>query len=589
MSYQLLNYQREAKETELYDTRLGLAMHLALADESGVFQPLNQNFGVLFAKAHSLPDGFLVAKALKKTWICQGKEKFYIIGIRVNADGTLDETSVGSILVFETENFIQYQELPLLHLSEMPLMDVQLAYTDEGYQIRWLDSCDQAYQVTTPSLDHVDETKKVAIQWQPLLEVATDIEGALPRNSLTISEEQGDYLQKKLITPHNIAVDLPDEVVVENMEELTTMKATLRYSDGSSRQAGIDWFDLPASATEKAFVAKGQVHQEHFSFPIATYRADPCIGKWQGEYYFIATNDYDDNRSLYIRKAKTIAELVTAQEMKILDSEMYPEIANLLWAPEFHIINDRLYIFHGATPGPFEEEQSHVMALKEGGNPLVLADWQRPQKVVKADGSPLITGGITLDMTVIKDSGRIYAAWSQRQFFPVDLGAWIYFAELNPDQPWQLLTEPVVLAKPDYGWDNNHTFVDEGPYALYRGEDIYLTISGAAVDSSYCVGYLKAKVGSDLLNPAVWEKSNYPLLTSLNVPGEFGPGHNAYVEDEEGNIWNTYHARPGIDAPRSSGIRRVHFDVDGQPILGMTEAMDVNPELSLVQVKVKVK
>ena len=79
------------------------------------------------------------------------------------------------------------------------------------------------------------------------------------------------------------------------------------------------------------------------------------------------------------------------------------------------------------------------------------------------------------------------------------------------------------------------------------------------------------------------------MLTSLNVPGEFGPGHNAYVEDEEGNVWNTYHARPGIDAPRSSGIRRVHFDVDGQPILGMTEAMDVNPELSLVQVKVKVK
>ena len=94
-------------------------------------------------------------------------------------------------------------------------------------------------------------------------EVATDIEGAIPRNSLTISEEQGDYLQK-LITPHHITVDLPDEVVVENMEELTTMKATLRYSDGSSRQAGIDWFDLPASATEKAFVAKGQVHQEHF-------------------------------------------------------------------------------------------------------------------------------------------------------------------------------------------------------------------------------------------------------------------------------------------------------------------------------------
>jgi len=63
----------------------------------------------------------------------------------------------------------------------------------------------------------------------------------------------------------------------------------------------------------------------------------------------------------------------------------------------------------------------------------------------------------------------------------------------------------------------------------------------------------------------------------------------AYVEDEYGDIWNTYHARPGVDGVRSSGIRRVHFDVDGAPRLDMTEELDVNPELKKVKLTLKVK
>lgn len=590
MTYTLLNYQREAQHTDRYDTRLGLSMHLALAKNQEAFQPLNQNFGVLFAKGISLADGFIVAKALKKTWLCATEERFVIAGIRVNADGTLDETSVGSILLFETENFVQYRELPLLNLGEMPLLDLQLTYTDGTFEIRWLNSREEAYRITTTDLHQVDLANKEPLTWEKAEPVKTTIEGALPRNTLTISDALGEYLTKKMLIPHNCNVEVPSEVNVTTLDELADVKAVLHYSDGSSREAAIDWLTVPTETTSGSQIeVQGKVHQEHYAFPIATHRADPCIGKWQGDYYFIATNDYDENHSLYIRKAKSIPELVTAQEMKILDSTMYPEIGNLLWAPEFHIINERLYIFHAATPGPFEEEQSHVMALKEGGNPLLQADWERPRKVLKADGSPLITGGITLDMTVIKDSGRYFVAWSQRQFFPVDLGAWIYFAELDPATPWQLLTEPVVLSKPDYGWDNNHTFVDEGPYALYHGDQIFLTISGAAIDSTYCVGYLQATRGSDLLDPASWTKSNYPILTALSVPGEFGPGHNAYVTDDEGNVWNTYHARPGIDAPRSSGIRRVHFDVEGYPVLGMTEELDVNPELAVVTLTVNVK
>jgi len=40
---------------------------------------------------------------------------------------------------------------------------------------------------------------------------------------------------------------------------------------------------------------------------------------------------------------------------------------------------------------------------------------------------------------------------------------------------------------------------------------------------------------------------------------------------------------------RSSGIRRVHFDVDGVPRLDMTEELDVNPKLRNVKITLIVK
>ena len=65
------------------------------------------------------------------------------------------------------------------------------------------------------------------------------------------------------------------------------------------------------------------------------------------------------------------------------------------------------------------------------------------------------------------------------------------YRKLNPDKPEQLLTKPVILSKPEYGWANNHTFVDEGPFALQTKEKLYVTFSSAAVDVTYVVDALK--------------------------------------------------------------------------------------------------
>lgn len=409
---------------------------------------------------------------------------------------------------------------------------------------------------------------------------------------IRVSKEVGNRLVCRLSVPTNIKIEVPESVIAASEEDVKAVKATALYSDGTKDSKSIDW-DMTGVEWNKPGIhhIKGTIHQDHYVFPVATNRADPCIAKWNGKYYFIATNDADGNHTLYIREADTIPDLVTAKEALILDSSTYEDIGGLLWAPEFHVVEGNLYIYHAATPGEFFYEESHVIMLRRGGNPMCKKDWSRPNRVVRKDGSYLCEAGktISLDMTNFEVDGTYYVAWSERQFSPVDLGAWIYLAKVDKDEPWKLICDPLVITKPDYGWANNHVFVDEGPFTIIKEGKIFMTFSSALVDETYVVGLLTADRNADLLNPESWTKTNYPLLTSRSIPGEYGPGHNAYVIDNNGTYWNTYHARPGVEAPRSSGIRRVHFDMDGYPVLDLPEYKDLNKSLAKVFIDVIVK
>ena len=43
-------------------------------------------------------------------------------------------------------------------------------------------------------------------------ELVVDIPGAVPENVIEITEKEADYLRKKLLTPSNIAMELPKEI-----------------------------------------------------------------------------------------------------------------------------------------------------------------------------------------------------------------------------------------------------------------------------------------------------------------------------------------------------------------------------------------
>lgn len=592
---EVLCYTRRPESEEVYAAKLAYSMHLALRNADGTYEILNHNSGVLFAEATQDADsGLLTAKSLKNPYLFAMKDGYGVVAIRTEAYGEPDESSRGKILLFTTEDLLQYRELPLLELPEdESVLRVAAGYdpVDDKYEVRWCNASYCCYKVVVDSLTDIHcDTARIQIEDVPAHTIACDIPGCEPCNILTVPDAVGKRLRNKLKTPVNDGVEVPNRITASCREDVEKVMAKSYYSDGSTVMKRVDWnLDRVDFATPGEITVRGKIHQEHFPFPISINRADPCIGQWNGKYYFIATNDADWNHTLYIREADSIPELQYAQEHLILDCETYPHIKGLLWAPEFHVIDGKMYIFHAATTGEFVHEQSHVMMLKEGGDPKRKEDWTEPRRVVRKDGSELCTNGITLDMTVWEDNGNHYAAWSQRQFEPIDLGAWLYIAKIDPREPWRLVSDPVVLSMPTYGWANNHTFVDEGPYALITEKKIFLTFSSALVDSTYVVGLLSADHNTDLTDPKNWVKKNYPILTSRSMPGEYGTGHNAYVQDEDGLIYNTYHARPGINAPRSSGIRRVHFDAEGEPVLDMTEDLDLNERLANVTMKVVIK
>lgn len=553
-----------------------------------------------------------------------------------------DASSKGAVVFWTTKDFLKYEEKGLICLDTDYIEKAVCEFAEDTqcYELQWLNESGKSFIAEVRDLDSLvlvngigaaeigsgkrgshlacedeaivyDDTCSyvletlaekgigvaemegdVLVPTENLDEIdLVEMEGAILHNAVEIPDAVAERITLKLAAPMNVGVVVPESVEVSSAEELGKVKADLKFSDGTIVSRKVDW-DMSGVDFGKTgqYRVKGSVHQDHYEFPIAFNRADPCVGHWNGKYYFIATNDADNNHTIYVREADTIVDLKTAEEHLILDSQTYEGIGGLLWAPEFHEINGKMYIFHAATPGEFFWEESHIMELREGGSPICREDWSAPRRIVRMDGSELCEPGkvITLDMTTFEWDGSWYVVWSQREFLPKDLGAWLYIAKLNPEKPWMLASEPVVLSKPDYGWGNNHTFVEEGPFALPVEDKLYVTFSAAAVDTSYVVSYLVAEHGADLLDTRQWVKNGYPILTSRSMEGEFGTGHNAYITDEDGLIWNTYHARPGTEGVRSSGVRRVHLDVDGAPMLDVTEELDLKPEFKNVETTVVV-
>ncbi len=608
-------YTREPLAKNVYSGKLAYSLHLAYQKENGAYEGLYSNNGLLFAKADISAQGTLTAKNLKNPYVFAMADGSYgIVAVRTDSSNedmanAQDSLSRGKVLLFTTKDFIRYDEVGLVDLKKnVYVSDVVCDYDSSAkkYVLRWCDTQGNYYRSTTADIRGLSaDTQKGSIFH--LDSQDTSIEGACERNRFYVPGNVGKNLLRKFSTIYNTSASVPQSVSVLKKEEVENVQAQLTYSDGSKASKKVDWdlsgvnFSKPGTYTASGTVQRAPSMMSSDDTSLGVKRADPCVyyNPDDGYYYFIATNDADGNKTFFMKKSETLEGLKDAQEKEILNLDMYPDINGMVWAPEIHKIGEELYIFFSSNPGnPANwDVQSHVMRYK-GGNLDDKNSWERPKRFLNKDGKPLNQamadfGGITLDMTTFKIKNTRYVVWAQRDYVR-KTGSVLCIGTVDEAQPWKLTSDPVIISRPDYGWDNNdNTPVDEGPYAIIRDDKVFITFSGSSIGATYCVGLLSADINSNFLNAASWTKNNSPILYARAVAGEAGPGHNSYTTDAAGNLVFVYHARP-VDAngnvgSRNTGLRTVHFGADGEPVLYLSGELELAKANEKVEMKVVVK
>lgn len=306
-----------------------------------------------------------------------------------------------------------------------------------------------------------------------------------------------------------------------------------------------------------------------FNEPWILQRADPYVLRHtDGKYYFTATvPSYD---KIVLRRADSLAELPEAEEVELWHKHESGVQSEHVWAPELYFLDGKWYIYYSAS------DKDDIWALRpyvlmcEDEDP-VTGKWVELGKMKRADDDPFSFEEFSLDATVFENHGKRYYVWAEK----VGIGKKIsnlYIAEM--ERPDKLATVQVLLTGPDYDWERIGFWVNEGPAVIKRNGKIFLTYSASETGIYYCVGMLSIDENEDLLDPRKWKKERYPVLGTDESLRIYGPGHNSFTVDEEGNDIMVYHARteaeiegnPLYNPNRHAQLMKVQWGEDGYPV-----------------------
>ena len=549
---------------------LGQSMHLAISEDGENFEALHNNTGVLFAKADL--DGWNAGttRTLVTPWLFRA------------ADGGMGVIAVrddGKVLVSFTKDLMEFdgEIFPDLH-AEGKVVNPRCSYNGSEYVITWEDGQGGLFESVTADFTEFSQPVSISARENPQLD--TDLENALPCSVIPVTKEEAENLRVKLGSLENtgveektyaFTVDAGDTLTAEDTKDAVI---TAQYNDGTTDDIPIVWdYSTVDFYREGTYTITGQAKLTEY--PVLNGRADPNIYLYNGKYYFIATGETQNQSQICIREADTPLGLFSAPDHELMSNTRTPN-----WAPELHKIGGKLYILY-AKGGSWDQVQSQMMELKEGGDPTDRNDWNAARPVTRKDGSPLYSQGITLDMTYFQVGDTHYLSWAQRQITGGQGTSDLWIATIDPANPYQLTSDPVCILRNQYGWDRVDTTVDEGPFVIQNKGKVYMTFSGAATGNLYVVGLLTADEDADLLDADSWKETGYPILSSESVSGELGPGHSCFSVDEDGRDIFVYHMRPN-GGTRSATVRRVHWSPDGSPVLDMTVDQELKEEYRTV-------
>lgn len=302
--------------------------------------------------------------------------------------------------------------------------------------------------------------------------------------------------------------------------------------------------------------------------PWIVQRADPYVYRHtDGKYYFTASVPAYDR--IVLRRADSLAGLAEAEEHTIWTAHESGPMSKHIWAPELHFLFGKWYIyFAGGEKEDIWKIRPYVLEC-QGSDPI-RDSWVEKGKMRAAAEDEFSFQAFSLDATTFEHRGEHYFVWAEK----VGVGKQIsnlYIAKM--ENGYTLKTTQVLLTTPDYDWERYGFWVNEGPAVLKRNGKIFLTYSASDTGIHYCMGMLTADEDSDLLDPLSWKKERWPVLESDLDRGIYGPGHNSFTTDDQGNDILVFHARteaqivgdPLYNPNRHAMCMKIRWQ-DGKPV-----------------------
>lgn len=546
----------------------------------------------------------------------KGTKKFRFPWLFRKPDGTFgliaSDNNLKGIIVYNSSDLVNYTDETYLALNSegINIQTFMCKYDNskQAYSIKWQGSNNKYYETITKDFKTIESTVESAAFSRPTVTSTTPTVAA-DKSVIALTKKEYDNVVRKYgkITNTGISTIVVVHVLKGGQLNLPD-RVMAKYSDGSAKQMGVTWNQTDVSgvnlSVSGSYTINGVVQQPDYATPLIRQRADPHITKGDdGYYYFTASypmngsNDPEGYDRVILRRATTIEGLTTAQEITIWDEKNTTSCYRYVWAPEIHQINGNWFVFFTTSTSSSSvwSIRPRVISCNLGAKDPFNPDcWEKTGHLSQtAAGDNTSFTDFSLDMTPFENKGKQYVIWAQA------IGhSSLAIATVDNQQPWVATSKYTLLTSPEYAWEWDNEWVNEGPAVIKNNGKIYVAFSASSVNSTYCVGMMYADENSDLLNANSWTKVRYPLLATSDLPAsQTGPGHNSFSIDQYGNPVIVYHARNPqeittnnlYDPGRHAFVKSLNFGFDGTPVLNMTKEQELAPENKNVTVEVVVE
>lgn len=630
---------------EYTDTYRTAVLFYGLSKDGKVYEPLNHN------KAVMSPRGCV---KLGSPSLFRKREGGY--GLIASVDNHSSQ-----VILFDSDDLLYYTNQRIVEpgSKECIVKNPAAFCCGQEYQICWESGDGKSYIVTTRDFHSFSSPRETKYKKEMVNASLPDYALAEEAAVLKLTQEEYERILKKYGRLHSVAVDIENITISEGEEAILPDRINVTYSDGSGTPMGVQWncagLDLK-KLSRGEYTVKGRISATaEYPSPLASFRADPYVvyDKEKGVYYFTSSNMNENSangggayQSIVIRQADSIGGITEAEEFEIWKDRTLEDgtsITGWYWAPEIHKIGGKWRVLALASvkePGESKGVGRQCIFTCCGDELTNPDNWE-------------YTGYIhdTPDGQSVGSFDTTYFEYSNQSYYVTPKWSSIWITTVDPDNPLYPTGPLVRLSAADRAYETNNgsgkagynnmeegkigQAIQEASAVLIHGDKIFIAYAGCTIDMMYCVCILYANLDSDLLDPNSWRKYPYPVLGTQDLTktlkktdytatdgttdvtghgdsglkegcegeyaGTFGPGHNSFTVDENGNPVIIYHARdwadsyPGATGPNKYGLmdpgrhayaRPVIFNYEGFPVCNLTAEEYLAEDLREVEIKI---